>query len=721
MPSACLNVLVGVWLLVALRLRTSKPQFVQLGLCEMHCHCPSGEAVVDCNRQDRLQGVPTNLPRGVTKLYIQEGSFPAPSILTRANMTGLENLEHMSIIYCNLQAIESKTFLGMTKLKHLDLSRNALKRLDTYTFFGLQLINLYLQEQHNLTASHGLQISDDAFDGLTADQINLRGNNLYFVRYSMFSKVNNLHRLILSDNRITHLDEGFSKHFNGQTYLLDLTANPLECVCNLAWIAALSEEWANSLPGLNMTCVYRHSSNGAKTLLELRRLSVDHLCPSSRIQHIEVSVTDAASRVILDCTAVAIPRTLHSSVVKPGRLATAALLSNTPPEVAWQYVESGHLREIRRLPSETQPTLNPSFATENQTFPSSTVRLNVTLSNEARQYKCTTRNTVQDPQEVVVTVRGPLPRSSAHGEDATEFRDTTVPTKSEFIFQGKSPISVPPKLKGSSMREDLLFTEPHYLLQPQFSLVQMALAVGGTFLSTLILLFIGARCLSAFRPHTIFRLSSSASSINATDAKVVYQPGTMSRAEIMKTEKTQSSSTQNGSDLAYKDNGQMSAQHPYPQLIFTGIDTRNAISPQFTHLSNLPNHYLRSSVHPSAQTSSSSGTDEIPSSLAHLVSTPLIRPSTSLHPMLHSDVTVSPCLTNLRPVHTQLAYWPATATATAPPGSPYSIAGSHEYDVPRVMDLPPWTNAVGTLNRSNLINASDVGCDFRSNKGVTLL
>ncbi|CAH8558507.1 unnamed protein product, partial [Schistosoma bovis] len=78
-------------------------QYIQPGLCENQCHCPKGENVVHCDRQDHLYGVPTNIPNGITKLFIQQSDFPIPNSLNQANMTGLEKLEYLRIIYCNLQ------------------------------------------------------------------------------------------------------------------------------------------------------------------------------------------------------------------------------------------------------------------------------------------------------------------------------------------------------------------------------------------------------------------------------------------------------------------------------------------------------------------------------------------------------------------------------------------------------------------------------------------
>ncbi|KAA0198202.1 Immunoglobulin superfamily member 10 [Fasciolopsis buskii] len=737
-------------------LRATQSQFIQPNLCEGRCHCPPGEPVIHCNQQDRLQGVPTNIPSGVTKLHIQEGDFPSPSYLRRANLTGLEQLEDLRIIYCNLQAIEPRAFLGMNKLKRLDLSHNALVQLDTYTFLGLQLTSLYLQEQHNLP-EHGLQIAEDAFHGLSANQVNLRGNRIETISFRVFSKVNDLDRLVLSDNRIRQLDDGFAKHFDRNTRLLDLTSNPLECSCKLAWIAQRSADWSNILAGLNMTCVYRQkqldrriSPNQAGDLvLEIQQLTSDQLCPSSRIQHIEVNVLDSASRVILDCTAVAIPRKPTSGFVGTGSVPVPSLLSRNPPGVAWRYVEGEHLREVRRLPTEEAGT-----ATEMQyagtnidnatlAFASSTVRLNVSLSPESRKYTCATWDDIREAQEVVITVKGPppprlvsaaIPGRSAEKDSLTD--KTVIDKNSPFSLTGSESI------KSAVRREEEVgFVEPHYLLQPQFSLVQMALAVGGTFLCTLIILFIGARFIRLCQRHPIFRLSPSVSSINGPETKVALLAGKNGRCEVSTADPKSSSSRTNGlltisADTTQpllgqlqqqkqqqhhqqqKQQQQQQQQQPqqqqgtnYTPVLISGVENHNPMSPQLAQLSHLNAPYMGPPIMSPNQPSSSSGTDEFQSSLAMLTSTPLLHPNT-LRPIMVSEGALSPCLTNLRPPgQPQVAYWPTA------PGSPYSVAGSHEYDVPRVLDLPSYGlgGPVCSTNRSNMITATDpiAGTDFR--------
>ncbi|CAH8483240.1 unnamed protein product [Dicrocoelium dendriticum] len=676
------------------KLHSSFSQLVQPGLCDTRCHCPPGEAVVDCNRQDRLQGVPTNIPLGVLKLYIQDGDFPSPSYLTRANMTGLEQIEYLSIIYCNLQAIDSKTFLGMTRLKQLDLSRNAIRRLDMYTFFGLQLVNLYLQEQHNLTES-GLYIASDAFDGLTAEQINLRGNQLTSLRFSIFSRVNNLHRLILSDNRITQLDEEFSKHFNGQSYLLDLTGNPLECNCRLAWIAAWSADWAKSLPGLNMTCVYIPNLPGPdekrkQVVLELHRLTAEHLCPRSRIQHIEVSISDLARRAILECTAIAAPRIAYPKNTISGSLFTSDLLNRAPPEVAWQYVEGGHLREVRRLPIENVLFTGSSVKDNNSGLnnASSTVRLNISISDDPRQYKCITRNELMDPEEVVITLRGPS--KIALLNNAGKISEDFVHTK-----YAKSVDRI--GIKSELQQTDLDLTEPHYLLHPQFSLMQMALAVVGTFLITAILLLFGARCFTRCHSPNLLRLSSVASSIDTSDAKVVYQSGTVTHVGGKTVDKAYNPTKQNGSQTIPKCSSQVAMHHTrnthnWPQVLLSRIDGPVPMSPQFTHLANLPNPYFQCAMLTNTQPSSNSEADDLHTSLAHLVSTPLLPTSSTLRANLTPEGALSPYpQKNRAGQQTQVTYWPSVTS-----GSPYSVAGSHEYDIPRILEMPPYSMVISS-------------------------
>lgn len=676
-------------------------QFVQPGLCENRCHCPKGEGVVHCDRQDRLSGVPTNLPNGITKLYIQQSHFPTPNYLSRSNLTGLHNLEHLQIIYCNLQIIEPRAFIGMNKLKTLDLSHNAIFRLESFTFYGLQLTSLYLNEQHlTNNRDQSLYISEDAFHLLTASQINLKSNGLTSVSFNTFGKVTHLDRLILSENQIREIGIDFEQYFDHPDKLLDLTGNPLECHCRLAWITRRLSNWLSTLPGLNMTCVIE-SKNNKKHLFELGKLNADQLCPSSRIKHISVEVMENVQKATIFCTAETVAKHLIT-LTKPNRnYPQIQFLSNAIPGVAWRYIESGQLREVRRLGSKEEEELEASEG-RNATSNMATVQLNVDLSSSIRKYTCATWDDKKDTEEVVVSLKGPNINKTLINHESTAFWTSTGPTNQKL-----------PKSTNQNQLTAVMFEQPHYLFRKQFTLLEMAGSVIGTFLATLIFLLAGARCFRVFQQnHSLFRFTPSCSSMLASDSKGIYLAGKMVKSDHL----TQSDQNSSSGKPVNGDTGYHLPLMHDPNATFLNS---NHINQQYNNqmaLSNLglgpvgvgkfsphlKNPYLAlSGVLPNSNPSSCAPQDEFLSNLAMLTSTPLLH-SSKLQGLMPNEANAMSPFIATNPNHfSQLA---------VTPGSPYSIAGSHEYDIPRVLDLPNGGSFAhfGTFNQAVYPNASEL-------------
>ncbi|CAH8534484.1 unnamed protein product [Schistosoma mattheei] len=735
-------------------------QYIQPGLCENQCHCPKGENVVHCDRQDHLYGVPTNIPNGITKLFIQQSDFPIPNSLNQANMTGLEKLEYLRIIYCNLQVIESRTFMKMTELKHLDLSHNSLIRIESYTFYGLQLNHLYLSEQHSLP-DNGMLITEDSFHGLSANQINLRGNRIQSIHYEIFHKVPSLDRLILSDNLITTIDDGFEKYFNYPNKLLDLTGNPLECNCRLSWIVQRTIDWKDSLPGLNMTCIHftkkQNSIQKIKNIYELVKLTPEQLCPTSRIQQIFINILDDTSRALISCTAVNVPKHSQHLLYNTNMIiSNNKILSHTPPGVAWRYIESGQLREVRYLTTNNHLTNhnNEYLYQINSTMdnPSATVQLNITLDKKPRKYTCTTWDDKKETEEVIVTLKGPelinIPKInntlSIDHELINTQTNTNINNRNYYIKQS-----------DDLLRNEILYDQSYYLYQKQFTLLEMSIAVICTFLTTLIFLLISAKCLRLCKHYKLFQFTSSCSTIGINDTKSIYHPVKLINNDTNMIEQINDNNNNNNTPM--KLNGIHSSNiinengynfirthtNPYSQMILStlhghniittttttnttnttitttnnnGSNNNNDFSAQINQYPNLTNQYLTvtcngnglpplpspPSIPIHLASSSGSGTDDLQQSLAILTSTPLIQQH-KLRNLLNNEtntVGLSPFLTNTQP---HIRNW------LIAPGSPYSITGSHVYDVPRTLEINQGTlpMSTGLVNRSSLLSESE--------------
>ncbi|VDP31390.1 unnamed protein product [Schistosoma curassoni] len=637
-------------------------QYIQPGLCENQCHCPKGENVVHCDRQDHLYGVPTNIPNGITKLFIQQSDFPIPNSLNQANMTGLEKLEYLRIIYCNLQVIEPRTFMKMTELKHLDLSHNSLIRIESYTFYGLQLNHLYLSEQHTLP-DNGILITEDSFHGLSANQINLRGNRIQSIHYEIFHKVPSLDRLILSDNLIKTIDDGFEKYFNHPNKLLDLTGNPLECNCRLSWIVQRTIDWKDSLPGLNMTCIHLtrkdNSIQKIKNIYELVKLTPEQLCPTSRIQQIFINLLDDTSRALISCTAVTVPKHSQHLLYNTNMIiSNNKILSHTPPGVAWRYIESGQLREVRYLTSTNHLTNHNNeylyHANSTIDYPSATVQLNITLDKKPRKYTCTTWDDKKETEEVIVTLKGPELINIPKFNNTLSIDHELINTQTNTNTNNRNYYI---KQSDDLLRNEILYDQSYYLYQKQFTLLEMSIAVICTFLTTLIFLLISAKCLRLCKHYKLFQFTSSCSTIGINDTKSIYHPVKLINNDTNMIEQINNSNNNNNNN-------------------------------------NTPMKLNASS--------SGSGTDDLQQSLAILTSTPLIQQN-KLRNLLNNEtntVGLSPFLRNTQP---HIRNW------LIAPGSPYSITGSHVYDVPRTLEINQGTlpMSTGLVNRSSLLSESE--------------
>ncbi|CAH8558494.1 unnamed protein product [Schistosoma bovis] len=145
-------------------------------------------------------------------------------------------------------------------------------------------------------------------------------------------------------------------------------------------------------------------------------------------------------------------------------------------------------------------------------------------------------------------------------------------------------------------------------------------------------------------------------------------------------------------------------------------NNNNDFSSQINQYPNLTNQYLTvtcngnglpslplpPSIPIHLASSSGSGTDDLQQSLAILTSTPLIQQN-KLRNLLNNEtntVGLSPFLTNTQP---HIRNW------LIAPGSPYSITGSHVYDVPRTLEINQGTlpMSTGLVNRSSLLSESE--------------
>ena len=648
---------------------SSLGQYLEPRLCDGVCYCSLNEAVVDCSPQDRIIGIPTNLPQGTRRLVIQGGLFPKPGHLSAKNLTGLAHLVSLRIVNSQLRSIESRAFLGMTNLRDLDLSLNLLYRIEPHTFYGLSLQTLYLQEQRLKTESYSLfgpsadpeplALSTEAFYGLSAARIDLRRNFISDISHTLFSKVGSLEKLILSDNRIRQLDPKFADYFDKPNRLLDLTGNPLECSCKLLWLANRVKEWVVESPSLKTTCIIDPRISGPGSRVELEKLTAAHLCMGSKIQSIGVDITPTGQAATLSCTAIAFnPMDSVDQQLGAYRYSAAEPYINhpvvrlRPPSVAWKYVEAGQLRQVTGIPSDLPHSFDSSFDGSESERNMITVKLNVSLSQAGRKFSCITWDEKENDQEVLVTLRGPmLPPATEFDEEAKEPVSRTLDEKLPSPLDAKTKGN---DLSSSSSSGNMAISHSNFLFQKQYTLLEMIGAVIGTFLVTLVVLLLGSRCMMLLKHRAISGHPSKAIGGRSTTYDVIVSK----QSDAMGGTRTAGSSSNGGIQSMACDG--MTA---YP----------------------LYNHYLASASGVTYPT-------HIPPT-ASLITSPTsaqLMPISAATPLLQTNMTIAG-MQGMQPI----SQWPA------PPGSAYSGAGSHEYDIPRAMEISQVASSQATLQREH--------------------
>ncbi|KAM7538297.1 hypothetical protein Aperf_G00000064739 [Anoplocephala perfoliata] len=656
--------------LITLFLPSSYGQYIEPRLCDGVCYCSRNEAVVDCSSQDKIIGVPTNLPPGTQKLVIQGGMFPDPGHLSAKNLTGLAHLVSLRIVNSQLRSVESRAFLGMTNLRDLDLSLNLLYRIESHTFYGLNLQTLYLQKQRYQPDHYTLFgpsvdyepliLSSEAFYGLSAARIDLRRNFISDISYSLFSKVDGLEKLILSGNKIRQLDPKFADYFDNPNRLLDLTENPLECSCKLAWLVNRVKDWGPQTAAL--TCVIDPRISGPGSRIELKKLTTDHLCMGSKIQLIGVDITPTGKAATLSCTAVAFNRLDTADQQLGGyRYGEVEPYMNhpvvrlRPPSVAWKYVESGQLRQVTGMPSDLPQSFDPSFGGSEEERTSTTVQLNVSLSQAGRKFSCITWDDKENDQEVLVTIRGPM--LSPLIEPKETIKDSSAASLNEVPPQQE--VKSKEGTAGSDPNGNMAYAHSSFLFQKQYTLLEMIGAVIGTFLVTLVVLLAGSRCMMMLKHRAI----SNHHAKEIGSRNVTYDAASKHSDIIGGIGNTTTRTTGTSS------NGGLQSM---------GCDGLAAAYPLY-------NHYLASAAGVSYPT-------HIPPTASLMTSptTGQLLPISAATPLLQPSMAV-PGLQGMPPI----SQWPA------PPGSAYSGAGSHEYDIPRAMELSQVASDQTTLQREH--------------------
>ncbi|XP_048456695.1 leucine-rich repeat transmembrane protein FLRT3 [Rhincodon typus] len=234
-----------------------------------------------------LDEFPTNVPRYIKELHLQENNIRAISLDSLSKIPYLERL-HLDDNSVSAVSIEEGAFRENKDLKLIFLSRNhlssipvglpstveelrlddnriatisenalghltGLKRLvldgNLLTNQGLRdKVFMNLANLTELSLVRNILTSPPALPVANLQKLHLQDNHINQIPPNAFYHLGRLQRLDLSNNNLTHLPQGTFNRLNNLSQLL-LRNNPWHCGCKMKWV----RDWLRSLPvGINV-------------------------------------------------------------------------------------------------------------------------------------------------------------------------------------------------------------------------------------------------------------------------------------------------------------------------------------------------------------------------------------------------------------------------------------------------------------------------------------
>lgn len=191
---------------------------------------------ISCQEAGRLHMLPNDLPSGIRKVIIVSQRFDS-QFLSRQNISSYSlpgvSIQELTIMDCGLRAIESRAFSGLNSLTKLDVSKNSLSRIQGYTFSGLRLDLLRLDD------NQGLTLDTAAFENLTVSSLSMQNCGLRSLSFEVFRPLlrsGTLTTLRLTSNSLNTIDARFEPFFRNLSFL-SLARNPFICDCKLMWLS----------------------------------------------------------------------------------------------------------------------------------------------------------------------------------------------------------------------------------------------------------------------------------------------------------------------------------------------------------------------------------------------------------------------------------------------------------------------------------------------------
>ncbi|XP_041981152.1 connectin-like [Aricia agestis] len=179
----------------------------------------------------------------------------------------LRKLKIFSIKYSSILKIESETFVNLTSVQEMTLTKNQIVVLNKYAFYNLPNLTTLTLDENRIK-----KLETDTFYGLPALQkLFLTSNNISKIEEGAFRHLVNLLELELDRNNISELNK---ESFNGLANLkrLDLRRNKIAILNSFTFI----ELWNLQELLLDYNEIYILAQRTFDGLSQLKKLSLSH-------------------------------------------------------------------------------------------------------------------------------------------------------------------------------------------------------------------------------------------------------------------------------------------------------------------------------------------------------------------------------------------------------------------------------------------------------------
>lgn len=207
--------------------------------CPKDCFCAPHSKNVQCANKNFLK-IPDGIPLETLELNLNENKFKNTA-LTRRNFTDLYKLQNLYLSDCGIETIAVDTFADLTQLTWLDVSKNNIRFVADFTFRGLNLKHLFINDNPEI------QLAIGAFAGMTTQGLYMHNCGQRRLPVDLMTPLNgSLKTLWLHGNNFEAFSEKWLYFFRKLAHIR-LGGNSFHCNCEIKWLFAFYKSSKNSL------------------------------------------------------------------------------------------------------------------------------------------------------------------------------------------------------------------------------------------------------------------------------------------------------------------------------------------------------------------------------------------------------------------------------------------------------------------------------------------